>query len=251
MSRRLLTAIPLLVAALAGTLGVRAAGPLSGAAPAGPATARPVITVVPDAAPAAATPAAPAPARPAAQVRAADARGTGIPNALPAYALPGSADPCESQAIPHPTGFTQMGGTGTDVITDRGTTTSYAVYERHAPLQYVCTNATAGGGVEVDAVLQPIGADEDTFVFDMSPAGVTLVSITPGRPAKGAQPVAVDRRLAAWPTAGCGSVSLPGIDDTFCFHPDGTLRHVDLHEKDAFGAVSRSISASLDDFPEG
>ena len=114
-----------------------------------------------------------------------------------------------------------------------------------------CTTALPGGGMEVDAVLQPVGVDEDVFVFDMSPAGVTLVSITPGRAAQGAQPVAVGQRIAAWPTSGCGSVSRPGIDDTFCFRPDGTMRHVDLHEQDSFGAVTRSISASLDDFPNG
>ena len=249
---RLALAAPLLLAALTGTLGVRAAG-LGSTPPATAVTApRPVITVIPDQAPRA--PAAPpSPTRrsaAAAQLPAADARGTGIPNALPAYA-PQPADACESNAVPHPIGFTQMGGSGTDTVSDHGATTSYTVYQRHAPLQYVCTNALLGGGVEVDAVLQPVGADEDTFVFDMSPAGLTLVSLTPGRPAQGAQPIAVDRRIAAWPTTGCGSVSLPGIDDTFCFAADGTLRHVDLHEQNSFGAVSRSLSASLDDFPRG
>jgi hypothetical protein len=246
-------AVPVLVLLAGASFGVRAAA--TGSAPAGitAAPASPEIVLVPDGTGAPAAAAAPARSGTAATpVPAADRRDTGIPHALPAYALPErTTDACGSQAVPHPVGFTQMGGSGTDTITDHGRTTTYTVYERHAPLQFVCTQATAGGGVEVDAVLQAVAPDADTYVFDISPAGLTVASITAGREAQGAEPLAVGRRIAAWPTGGCGTVTAPGIDDTFCFARDGSLRHVDLHERQTFGAVSRDLSASLDAFPAG
>ena len=246
-------AVPILAVLAGATFGIHAAatGSAPGAITAAPA--RPEIVLVPDGATTRAAATAPARSGAAATpVPAADQRGTGIPNALPAYALPErSTDACESQAVPHPVGFTQMGGSGTDTITDRGRTTTYTVYERHAPLQFVCTQATADGGVEVDAILQAVAPDADTYVFDISPAGLTLASITAGREAQGAEPVAMGRRIAAWPTGGCGTITAPGIDDTFCFSRDGSLRHVDLHERETFGAVSRDLSASLDAFPAG
>ena len=234
----------------AGAAAVHAAGSTGAATAVTAAAPAPLITVHQDSVPA--HPATPVRAV-ATPIPAADAPGTGLPHALPAYVLPEhAAQDCESASIPHPTGFTQMGGQGTDTVTTGGSNAVYTVYARHAGTQFVCTQITSAGGVEVDVYLQPVGADESTYVFDFDPAGVTLVSVTPGRAGFGILPVPVGQRIAAWPTSGCGSASVPGNDDTFCFGAGGTLRHAVLHEHGASAqGTTRDLEATLDAFPQG
>jgi hypothetical protein len=249
------------------SLGVLTGGVVAARAAAVPAApahlvapSQPVITVHDDTVPA--RPAAAASSNPtavsASEPTPADA---GIPAGLPAYTPARAADSCESQAIPHPTGFASMGGTGTDTITQpNGSTATYPAWRRHAALQYVCLGPAAGGGVEVQAILMAVGADDpSTYTFAMGPAGVTLVNLDPGRAATRADFLAVGQRLDSWPTGGCSRVSIPDlgprhavIDDTFCFSANGALRHVDLHER-ATGTdgVRRDLAVSLDLIPGG
>ena len=247
-----------MVAAGGSAISVKATGgPLSASRVSQDTATRPVITVQRDAAPEhpAAQPATPAVAHVAAQ----DA--IGAPHALPAF-VPGSirGDACESQSTPHPVGFTQMGGTGTDTITQRsGSSVIYDVYRRHAPLQWVCLSSEPDSTVDIQGILQPVGGDASTYEFTMGPAGLTLLAIQPGRSTSVNDMIPVGASLGSWPANGCGSVRIPdlgprhaSIDDTFCFSPTGVLRHVDLHERatDANG-VSRDLEASLDDFSQG
>jgi len=147
-----------------------------------------------------------------------------------------------------------------DTITQPdGSSATYDVYRRHAPLQWVCLSSQPDGTVDVQGILQPVGGDTSIYEFTMGPAGVTLVAIQPGRATSVDDLIPVGVSLASWPTGGCGTVHLPdlgprhaSINDTFCFTPGGALRHVDLHER-ATGAtgVSRDLEASLDLFPQG
>lgn len=186
----------------------------------------------------------------------------GQPRSLPVYVPPPQGgDTCESVTLPHPSGFTSMGGTGSDTITQPdGSSSTYIAYTRHASLQLVCLRATGDGGVETQAVLEATGADDpSTYDFLMSPSGVTLVSLDPGRAETPSDFLATNQRLASWPTNGCGRVVRSdlgprhaSIDDTFCFSPNGAIRHVDLHER-ATGSdgVSRNLQVSFDLFPNG
>jgi hypothetical protein len=259
MNRRVAAgAVLFLVAAGGSAISVKATGGPLAASRVSPATAtHPVITVQTDAA--VAHPAAQPVTPPVPHVAAQDA--IGAPHALPAF-VPGSIrrDVCESQSTPHPVGFTQMGGTGTDTITQRsGSSVNYDVYKRHAPLQWVCLSSSPDGTVDIQGILQPVGGDASTYEFTMGPSGLTLVAVQPGRSTSVNDMIPVGVGLGSWPATGCSSVRIQdlgprhaSIDDTFCFSPNGVLRHVDLHERatDANG-VSRDLEASLDDFSQG
>jgi hypothetical protein len=223
---------------------------------------RPLITVHSDAA--VVHPAMGPALQPAAAVGASGGApdGTGQARPQPHYVLPPSgADSCEAQPVPHPVGFTAMGGTGTDTITQpNGSSATYTAYTRHAAQQAVCLRSTADGGVEVQVIIQAVGAiDPSTYDLLIAPDSVTLVSLDPGRAETPSDFLAVNSRLSSWPTSGCGRFTSNDlgprhavIDDTLCFSPNGALRHVDLHER-ATGSdgVSRDLKVSLDSFPNG
>ncbi|HEV3125388.1 MAG TPA: hypothetical protein VG266_12495 [Candidatus Dormibacteraeota bacterium] len=248
----------ILILTTGGALAARAAS-APPTPPTAPSPSRPQITVHGDAAvihPVAAAAQAPTPQP---QTAAPDA---GQAHPQPNYVLPPShADSCEAQPVPHPVGFTAMGGTGTDTITQPdGSAATYTAYARHASQQAVCLRSTGDGGVEVQVIIEAVEAiDPSTYDLLISPGTVTLVSLDPGRAETPSDFLAVSRQLSAWPTSGCGHFASSdlgprhaAIDDTFCFSANGALRHVDLNER-ATGSdgVRRDLRISLDAFPNG
>ena len=258
MNRRVAFVPPALALLVGGCLLARAAAAAPAPDPQPVPAARPVITVHTDTVPAHPSAAAVPPAARQAQVPPPPPPAARLPG-LPAT-IPKGGDYCESRPVAHPVGFTQMGGSGSDTISrPGGQTTTYQVYPRDAALQFVCLAPTSDGGVDIQAVLQPVGPDTSVYEFTMGPSGLVLVSIEPGRAAWGITPVPVGQRLADWPSTGCWRVALADagtshatIDDTFCFGADGSLRHVTLNERAAGSdGTTRKLSGSLDLNPGG
>jgi hypothetical protein len=167
---------------------------------------------------------------------------TGWPAAPPPRTLPQAPqDSCDSQRIPHPTGFFAMRGSGTDRLTPNGG--EHAVYVDHAPVQVVCQNATSSGDLALEIDIFPYGGDASHFTLTVGPSGLVIVSAGPGH---GAQTVGIGRRIAGWP-GGCGTVSAAGIRDTLCFSGSGQLTHAELHEQSTVaGGDTRQLDATFD-----
>ena len=181
----------------------------------------------------------------------------GLPSLLPPYRPPASPlPPCDAVAIPHPSGFSEFGGTGGDTVGTPGQgSQTFPAYHSHGSLEAICLESTTSGGVLVDVVVEATPADPSEYRFEMGPAGLSLVSVTFGKGVSAADTVPVGIALGAWPQTGCVHAARSGlangdsIDDTFCFDASGALRHFDLHERATESdGTTRAIDESLDRF---
>lgn len=195
--------------------------------------------------------------RASAQAAPATAYDVRFPKAPPTYRLPEALlDSCDSQSVPHPSGFGVLGGSGHATFTHAdGSSVTYTPAARHVPLQVVCLNATSAGDLELDIVVQAVSGDSSIYHVTVGPSGLVVLDVAAG---KLATPVPVHERLGAWP-GGCGHLTVSGaspgnatLDDTLCFSPSGQLTHIDAHEHstDAAG-TRRDLEVSLDSFPNG
>ena len=176
-----------------------------------------------------------------------------FPKSPAAYQLTGiTSASCDATAIPHFSGFAELGGSGSETVTrPDGSSATYVPAQRHVSLQTVCTNPTVDGNLELDVIVEHVQGDSTIYHLTVGPSGFTVLDVTPGK--LGAT-VPVHQRLGAWP-GGCDHLTANGsasIDDTLCWNAAGQLTHIEAHERSTDTAgVHRVLDDSLDLLPNG